>query len=54
MMKTEEEIRARLKEMKEKLTDTETGELMDDAHWGEGEQAEAFTLSWVLGEQEGW
>ena len=48
-MKSEKEIRARIDEIKRKLYD-EDGEPYDEAYLDEGEQAELYTLEWVVGD----
>lgn len=49
-MRTETEIKQRLKEIEERHTDDE-GEINYDEGWDEGEYAEMLTLGWVLGDE---
>jgi len=48
-MKSEREVRERITEIESKLYD-EDGKLYDEAYLDEGEQAELYTLKWVVGD----
>ena len=49
-LRTEDEVRARIKELEDMLCDPETGEPDDEAYLDEGQQAELNVLYWFLGE----
>lgn len=50
-MKSEKEIRDRIAEIERRLYD-EDGNLDEYAYLDEGEQAELYTLKWVVGDED--
>ena len=48
-MKTEKEVRARIKELEDYCVDEDTGEVDEYCYLDESQQAELNTLCWFLG-----
>jgi hypothetical protein len=50
-MKTEKEIRERIKELEDLLIDPDTGEYDEYSYLDEGQQGEMYALAWVLNDE---
>ena len=51
-MKSEKEIRERIKELEDLLIDPDSGEYDEYAYLDEGQQSELYTLAWVLNDED--